>query len=207
MHIRHRPAKYFLLFCGFPQGHNGNSAVQHQNTHMLPDARESQKQELVSVPPPHTAWLQNMQTDRASLDSSVCVPACDASPQLQTNSVNSARYSSCGLSVCKLCNYHIDTCIYTQLCLLFQQNSYSAARVTVTHKDTTHLPCMSLQVIKTRRLWLFDPIHTSWIKPWKKGGAWSNNLIEETHDGLISYLISKEEQPALPPGTAKWVIG
>lgn len=56
---------------------------------MLPDASESQKQELgallASPPPPYTAWLQNMQTDRASLDSPVCVSASDASPQLQTN--------------------------------------------------------------------------------------------------------------------------
>lgn len=56
---------------------------------MLPDASESQKQELgallVLVPPPnYTAWLQNMQTDRASLDSLVCFHASDASPQLQT---------------------------------------------------------------------------------------------------------------------------
>lgn len=54
---------------------------------MLPDASESQEQELgelLVLPPrpPHTAWLQNMQTDRASLDSPVCVPAFDASPQL-----------------------------------------------------------------------------------------------------------------------------
>lgn len=89
------------LFCGFPQGHNGNSACSASNTHMLPDASESQKQELralqVLVPPPHTAWLQNMQTDRASLDSPVCVPASDASPQVQTKSVNPAHNTSCGL--------------------------------------------------------------------------------------------------------------
>lgn len=67
---------------------------------MLPDASESQKQELsalqILVPPPYTAWLQNKQTDRASLDSPVCVPASDASPQLQTNSASPAHYSSCG---------------------------------------------------------------------------------------------------------------
>lgn len=74
---------------------------------MLPDARESQQQELgaqVSVPSPHlptspyTAWLQNTPTDSASLDSTVCVPASDASPQLQTNSVSPAHYSSCRLT-------------------------------------------------------------------------------------------------------------
>lgn len=74
---------------------------------MLPDARESQQQELgaqVSVPSPHlptspyTAWLQNTPTDSASLDSPVCVPASDASPQLQTNSVSPAHYSSCRLT-------------------------------------------------------------------------------------------------------------
>lgn len=48
-------------------------------------------------PPPYSAWLQNMQTERASLDSPVCVPASDASPQLQTNSVCPAHNSSCGL--------------------------------------------------------------------------------------------------------------
>ncbi len=54
---------------------------------MLPDASESQKQELrtllLLVVPPlpfYPAWLQNMETDRASLDSPVYVPASDASP-------------------------------------------------------------------------------------------------------------------------------
>lgn len=89
------------LFCGFPLGHNGNSAAQHQTLicYLMPESLKNKN----SVHywsrslPPHTAWLQNMQTNRASLDSPVCVPASDASPQLQTNSVSPAHYSSCGL--------------------------------------------------------------------------------------------------------------
>lgn len=93
------PNAFFVLW--FPSGPQWKQCCSASNAHMLPDARESQKQELrallVSIPPPHTAWLQNMQTNRASLDSPVCVPASDASPQLQTNSVSPAHYSSCGL--------------------------------------------------------------------------------------------------------------
>lgn len=92
------PNAFFVLW--FPSGPQWKQCCSASNTHMLPDARESQKQELgtllVSVPPPYTARLQNMQTDRASLDSPVCVLASDASPQPQTNSVSPAHYSSCG---------------------------------------------------------------------------------------------------------------
>lgn len=68
---------FFVL--QFTSGPQWKQCCSASNTHMLPDAKESQKQELraplVSVPPPYTAWLQNMQTDRASLDSTACVPA------------------------------------------------------------------------------------------------------------------------------------
>lgn len=81
------PNAFFVPW--FPSGPQWKQCCWASNTHMLPDASESQKQELgallVSVPPPnYTAWLQNMQTDRASLDSLVCFHASDASPQLQT---------------------------------------------------------------------------------------------------------------------------
>lgn len=95
------PKAFFVMW--FPSGPQWKQRCSASNTHMLPDAREPQKQELGALrvlvpPPPYTAWLQNMQTDRASLDSPVCVPAPDASPQLQTNSVCPAHYNPCGLT-------------------------------------------------------------------------------------------------------------
>lgn len=159
------PNAFFVLwFPSGPQWKQCCSASKHSYATWC--QRVSKTRTHLGPSPPYTAWLQNMQTDRASLDNPVCVPACDASPQVQTNSVSPACYSSCGFSVCKLCNWHIDICIL-QLCLLFPKTSLQE----LTHKETTHPPCMSLKVIKTRRLWLFDPIHTSWIKPWRKRGG------------------------------------
>lgn len=112
------PNAFLVLW--FPPGPQWKQCCSASNTHMLPDASESQKQELsalqVSVPPPYTAWLQNMQTDRASLDSPVCVLASDASPQLQTNSVSPAHYSSCRHVqdlVYLNSNWHMYICIHT----------------------------------------------------------------------------------------------
>lgn len=153
------------LFCGFPLGHNGNSAVKHQTLmcYLMPESLKNKNSvhESRSLPPrPHppsyTAWLQNMQTDRASLDSPVCVPASDASPQLQTNSVGPAHYSSC----CRLtqgsvylntvtdiytfaCTHQRQTCLLScQLFILF--DSFGSA-----NKDThPFLVAVGLQFIK-----------------------------------------------------------
>lgn len=74
------------LFCGFPSGSQWKQYASSINPPMLPDAAtESQKHEVgrLLVPTPHfSACLQNTQTERASLDSMVCVCASDASPQL-----------------------------------------------------------------------------------------------------------------------------
>lgn len=154
------------LFCGFPLGHNGNSAVRHQTLicYLMPVSLKNKNSVHYSsrVPPPrNTAQLQNMQTDRASLDSPVCVPAYDASPQLQTKSVSPTHNSSCGLiqgsSVCKLSqqrrHQHNTQCTQPK----YLQCSHSAAGVNTQRKN---LPCMKLelQLMKTRRLWLVDPV-------------------------------------------------
>lgn len=74
-------------------------AVQHQT---LPNLRQKTRTPYTAIlspfyPPhlpltPHSEWLQNMQTDTASLDSTICAPASDASPQSQTNSVSTAHF-------------------------------------------------------------------------------------------------------------------
>lgn len=68
---------------------------------------ESQKQEvgalLILVPPPFLLCMVTKHADRASLDSPVCAPASDASPQLQTKSVCPAHNSSCGLKQGSMC--------------------------------------------------------------------------------------------------------
>lgn len=123
------------LFCGFPLGHNGNSAVHHQTLicYLMPVSLKKQELSalLVSVPPPYTAWLQNMQTDRASLDSPVCVPASDASPQLQTNSVSPSHYSCCGLIpalVCVSSNWHMHMCTHVIIYTVWSLSLLSSKR-------------------------------------------------------------------------------
>lgn len=107
-------------------------------------------------PPPPTlyiTWLQNMQTDGASPDS---VPASDASPQLQTNSVSPAHFCCCGFtqsSVCINAIIHFKTFAYTgqktTFFLFFQK--YLFCSHCSYHKES-HMACTKFVTIHKKRI-------------------------------------------------------
>lgn len=158
-----------------PSGPQWKQCCSASNTPRLPDASESQKTRTLCAtslgpsPPHYTAWLQNMQTDRASLDSPVCVPASDASPQLQTKISQPCPQqllrATAGLSVCKLCNWHIDICMCTQT----KHLHCSLQEFTHTEKPSI-CPARSYEwkFIERRRPRMFDPVTHPGLHPREK---------------------------------------
>lgn len=111
MHIRTGlPNAFFVLW--FPLSATMETVlfrVKYSNATWWQSVSKTRSALPHATPPPtlHSTWLQNMQTDGASPDS---VPASDASPQLQTNSVSPA-HCSCGFTQSSVC---INSIIYIQ---------------------------------------------------------------------------------------------
>lgn len=104
----------------------------------LPDSATSQRTRLLAGldPSPNLSLfcMVTKQTERACLDNPACAPVPDALPQLQTKSVCPAQSLSCRLfSICKLCNWHIDICMW-------RHQGYVCCSLTVakTHTTTQH---------------------------------------------------------------------
>lgn len=116
------PNAFFVLW--LPSGPQWKQCCSASNTHLLPDASESQKQDLgalllLTPPPPHPPYcMVTKHTDRQSKSRqpSLCsclwrltsVPDKTSQPFPQLLLRVHTR-----LKVCKLCNWHIDICMYT----------------------------------------------------------------------------------------------
>lgn len=119
------PRAFFVMW--FPSGPQWKQHCSVSNTHMLPDASESQKtrtwctSSLGLSSPLHPIPLYGMLTKHADRQSKsrqpglcYCIWRLTSAPDklswpcpLQLLRVRT------GLSVCKLCNWHIDICIHT----------------------------------------------------------------------------------------------
>lgn len=171
------PNAFFVLW--LPLGPQWKQCCSPSNTHMLPDACEAKKQELsallVSVPPPPVlhSYKTCRQTEQVQTARSVFLPL---TPHLSSRQNQSALPTTVpaglirGSSVCKLSEQHIyqhnTQCTQPK----YLQRSHSAAAVNTQRKN---VPCMKLelQFMKTRRLWLVDPVTHPGLHPGEKKEA------------------------------------
>lgn len=127
-----RPRQILSLFCGFPQGHNGYSAAQHQTVicYLMPGSLKKQllSAQLVSATPPppplhlppthpHPYCMVTKHADRQSKSRQPSLCSCpwrltSAPDKLSQPCPLQLLWVHSELSVCKLCNWHTDICMF-----------------------------------------------------------------------------------------------
>lgn len=138
------------LFCVFPRGHSRNSAAHETLT--LPDASESQKtrtQCATSLHPP-TPLIYCMVTKHADRQSKSRQPSlCSCLWRLTSTSDKFSLpcpqwllQAHAGLSICKLCNWHVIICIHAQSPLSKTIHTLiHTLLLKLVHKETNQLSC------------------------------------------------------------------
>lgn len=141
----------FSLFCGFPQGHNGNSAVQHQTLicYLMPASLKKQELGalLVSVPPPPYCMVTK-HADRQSKSRQPGLCSClwrltSAPDKISQPCPQQFLRAHTGLSVCKLSNWHVDFC-------MFFLHAATISALQQEHKDTQRNHPSALHEVRVR---------------------------------------------------------
>ena len=142
------PSAFFVLW--LPSGPQWKQCCSASNTHMLPDASESQKQELgallVSLPPqpPPIYCMVTKHADRQSKSRQPGLCSClwrltSAPDKISQPCPQQLLRAHARLGVCKVCNWRVDICIHIARHAAKISALFSLCR-SLTHKETVP-PC------------------------------------------------------------------